>query len=84
MQLLEQVHIRRFDHALRLDLGTDPPLQLGRHPSDLLQVDRGAQLWILFGGDQERGLGEVQLRVRRLQQTRKRVACFGRRHRHIV
>ena len=72
------------DNAPRLDLGTDPPSQLGPHPGDLLQVNRGTQVWILFGGNQERGLGEVQLRLRRLQQARKRVACVGRRHRLIV
>ena len=84
MQLLEQVGVGLFDHAAWLDLGPDPLLELIAHPGDLIEVHRRAKVVVLLRGDQEGGLGQVELGFRRLQQARKRVTCLGRRHASIV
>ena len=83
-QLLEEIRVGSVDHALRLHLDADPLFQLAAHAGDLVEIDRRTQIRILFRGDQQRCLGEVQFRLRRLQQARERVACLGRRHAHIV
>ena len=84
VQLLEEIRVGSVDHALRLHLDADPLFQLAAHAGDLVEIDRRTHIRILFRGDQQRCLGEVQFRLRRLQQARERVACLGRRHAHIV
>ena len=84
MQLVEEVGVRHFDDPTGLHLGPDPLLELTAHAGDLIQIDRRTQIRVLFGGDQQRGFGQVQFRLRRLQQARERVACLSRRHAYVV
>src|SRR5439155_10640290 len=79
VQLLKQVGVQHLDDPIWLHLGPDPLLELTAQAGDLIEIDRRTQVRVLFGGDQQRRFGQVQFRLRRLQQARERVACLSRR-----